>query len=128
MIMRTIRVTDVLQDRILVSRESARLLESAIVTALERWPAPSKHSDEQPIALDFEGVEGMAPSFLDELLLILGSLMAARGHGGLQDLIVTHPPTRLSRKFEAVARGHNLSAGVQPDGSWRLTPSPDRAT
>ncbi len=121
MTMCTFRVNDVLKDKILVSRESARLLETAIIAALERSTARQRSPDEKPIAVDFDGVEGMAPSFLDELLSILESLTAASPKGRERGVIVRNPPTRLSLKFEAVARGHGMTARALPDGSWLLT-------
>ncbi len=125
MTMNALRVSDILKDKILVSRESARLLKTAIIAALERSPAPAGSPDEKPVAVDFDGVEGMAPSFLDELLSILESLMEASPNGRERGVIVRNPPTRLSSKFEAVARGHGMTARAQPDGSWLLTPSPN---
>ncbi|MGD2108196.1 MAG: hypothetical protein PVI86_02270 [Phycisphaerae bacterium] len=73
------------------------------------------------LTVDFAGVEGMAPSFLDELLLIFGSHVGGGADGRERCLIVANPPTRLSRKFEAVARGHGMSAQALADGSWSLT-------
>ena len=126
MTMCTFRVNDVLKDKILVSRESARLLETAIIAALESSRSSESPPDQKPVAVDFEGVEGMAPSFLDELLSILESLMGESPNGRGRSVMVRNPPTRLSLKFEAVARGHGMSARALPDGSWLLTPSPNR--
>ena len=50
-----------------------------------------------------------------------GSLIGAETGGREQCLIVANPPTRLSLKFEAVARGHGMSVRALPDGSWLLT-------
>jgi len=119
--MPTFRVHDVLMDKILVSRESARLLEGPLraMTASARRPADA--SGTTPLIVDFQGVEGVAPSFLDELLSILESLIGSEGNGGERSLIVSNPPTRISLKFEAVARGHGMSVRALPDGSWLLT-------
>ncbi len=76
------------------------------------------------IAVDFEGIEGIAPSFLDELLSIFESLIGEETGGREPCLIVANPPTRLSLKFEAVARGHGMSVRALPDGSWLLTDVP----
>jgi hypothetical protein len=62
----------------------------------------------------------VAPSFLDELLTILESLVRSQASGQEVELIVANPPTRLSLKFEAIARGHGMSIQGLPDGSWRL--------
>ena len=121
--MRTIRVNDVLEDRILISRESARLLEDALRAIMQSGSTPEHASAITPVVVDFQGVEGIAPSFLDELLSVFESLVAAETNGDEPYLIVANPPTRLSLKFEAVARGHGMSVRALPDGSWVLTDS-----
>ena len=109
-----VRVHDVLEDKILVSRESARQLWDVVRRALAG-------AGNEPLVVDFAGVEGLAPSFLDELL---GAIDApdtrAEDHEGAR-LIISHPPARLSLKFEAVARGRSMSIEALPDGSWLLT-------
>jgi hypothetical protein len=120
MTMPVVRVHDVLKERILVSRESARLLEDAVRTTLASAPAPENASCARSVTVDFEEVAGVAPSFLDELLTILESLVRSQASGQEVELIVANPPTRLSLKFEAIARGHGMSIQGLPDGSWRL--------
>lgn len=119
--MHTLRVRDVLDDRILVSRESAHLLEDALSAMMGDAETPENPSDEASTAVDFEGVEGMAPSFLDELLSIFESLIGKEINDPQRGLIVANPPTRLSLKFEAIARSHGMSVRALPDGSWFLT-------
>jgi len=121
--MRTFRVNDVLKDRILVSRESARLLEAPLSAMMVSARMPGNASGTTPVAVDFQGVEGIAPSFLDELLSIFESLIGAETNDEERCLIVANPPTRLSLKFEAIARGHGMSVRALPDGSWFLTDS-----
>ncbi|MEE8169053.1 MAG: hypothetical protein V3T70_00765 [Phycisphaerae bacterium] len=82
-------------------------------------------SGKTPPAIDFEGVEGVAPSFLDELLSIFESFIGTEANGDERSLIIANPPARLSLKFEAVARGHGMSVRQLPDGSWLLTDSRD---
>lgn len=123
MTMRTLRVHDVLKDRILVSRESARLLEPALSEMMVSPRGPEDTTGNTSVAVDFEGVEGIAPSFLDELLSIFESLIGVETNGEERCLIVANPPTRLSLKFEAIARGHGMSVRALPDGSWILTDS-----
>ena len=123
--MRTIRVRDVLKDRILVSRESARRLEDALRTAMAGATTRENPACTTPVIVDFEGVEGVAPSFLDELLSIFESLIGTETNDREECLIVANPPTRLSLKFEAVVRGHGMSVRALPDGSWFLTDAPN---
>ncbi len=117
----TLRVNDILKDRILVSRESAHLLEDALSAMIAAAKASGKPSGPTAMAVDFEGIEGIAPSFLDELLSIFESVIGSDTSGLERFLIVANPPTRLSLKFEAVARGHGMSVRALPDGSWLLT-------
>lgn len=121
--MSTLRVNDILKDKILISREAAHLLEDALSAMIAAARTPGKPSATTSMAVDFEGIEGIAPSFLDELLLIFESLIGSDTSDLERCLVVANPPTRLSLKFEAVARGHGMSARVQPDGSWLLTNS-----
>jgi hypothetical protein len=116
---RVLRVGDVLEDRILVSRESARRLENALGALMTSAPSPGSAGEERQLVVDFDGVAGIAPSFLDELLSIFDSLVASGAKNG-RCFIVANPPTRLSAKFEAIARGHGMSVELLPDGSWRL--------
>ncbi|MBI4716746.1 MAG: STAS-like domain-containing protein [Planctomycetes bacterium] len=111
-----------MKDRILVSRESARLLEAPLRAAMTPAPDDGGVGNTEPLTVDFRGVEGIAPSFLDELVTLFESLLAEAG-GGERQLILSHPPTRLSSKFEAMARGHAMSVQLQPDGSWLLAKS-----
>jgi len=121
--MRTFRVKDILKDKILVSRESARLLQAPLNAMMVSVKTPANAPQITPLAVDFEDVEGIAPSFLDELLTIFESLLGAESNGKERCLIVANPPTRLSLKFEAVARGHGMSVRAQSDGSWLLSDS-----
>lgn len=117
----TLRVNDVLKDRILVTRESARLLQEAMSAMIAAAGTSGNPPGETSFGVDFEGVEGMAPSFLDELLSVFESLLGAQGKVGKRCLIVANPPTRLSTKFQAIARGHGMSVRTTADGSWLLT-------
>jgi hypothetical protein len=121
--MSTLRVNLVLKDKILVSRESARLLEDALGTIIQREQPAGQPAASSTVTVDFAGIQGIAPSFLDELLTVFESFIGSDLNGSHRSLIVAHPPTRLSTKFEAVARGHGLSVQAMPDGSWLLTPS-----
>jgi len=123
--MLTLRVHDVLKDRILVSRESARLLESALSSTMVSAGTAGEACGTMPVTVDFEGIEGIAPSFLDELLSVFESLIGMATDGVERCLIVANPPTRLSLKFEAIARGHGMAVRALPDGSWFLTDSQD---
>ena len=117
----TLRVNDILKDRILVSRESAHLLENPLNAMMAAAKTPGNPTGTISMVVDFEGIEGMAPSFLDELLSIFESIIGSETDAPERRVVVANPPTRLSLKFEAVARGHGMSVRARPDGSWLLT-------
>lgn len=116
--MHTIRICDILPEKVLVSRESARLLDQPVRAALA---AVNDALAGESVALDFAEVGGVAPSFLDELIRVLETALGQENGTTPLRIIILNPPTRLSSKFEAVARGHALRAIAQPDGSWLLS-------
>jgi hypothetical protein len=70
--------------------------------------------------LDLNGVNGLTPSFFDELLLIIDE---SRRDSPESELSVTiqSPPTDVSPILVAVARVHGLSI-TQPDGgAWVIS-------
>jgi len=121
--MRFLRVNDILKDKILVSREAARLLEDPLRTLMGGANSSEQASptEANQVTIDFRDVEGVAPSFLDELLTIFESVLEQDANAKERRLIVANPPTRLSLKFEAVARGHGMSVHALADASWMLT-------
>lgn len=123
--MPTLRVNDVLNDKILVSRESAHLLEDALRAITASASVPGNPSGATPMTVDFDGIAGIAPSFLDELLIVFKSIIGSESNDDERSLVVANPPTRLSLKFEAVARGHGMTARTLPDGSWLLANCPN---
>lgn len=107
-------VKEVIHDRILVSRESAHLLEQHISKALAAAGTLAQ------ITVDFQGIDGMAPSFLDELLSIFASMTTEATDKGQMAVVIANPPSRLSSKFEAVARGRSVAIELLPNGCWLL--------
>ncbi len=121
----TVQVNEVLKDKILVSRESAHLLEDALSAMIAAARTSGKPLGTTSMAVDFEGIEGIAPSFLDELLSIFEAIIGSETNGLERSLVIANPPTRLSLKFEAIARGHGMSARALPNGSWLLSDTRD---
>lgn len=118
--MTTIYANTIYSDKILVTRESAHLLKDALESVVEAHDAESHPESDNVVTVDFGGIQGIAPSFLDELVTVLESVLDLKGNGRDCRLIVRNPPTRLSRKFEAIARGHQMIAEATADGSWLL--------
>lgn len=104
-----LRLHDLLHRRVLVTRESARSLEARLSTSLD--PALPE------VRIDFAGIEGVTPSFIDELLGVLQGAPASTGGDGRR-FVFANLPTRMSEKFAAIARGRNLTLRVGEDESW----------
>ena len=119
--MQGLRVKDVLHDKILVSRESARRLQDALALLISR---DNGHNESSSIAVDFDGVQGVAPSFVDELMIVIERLIAAEANIAGRSLVIVHPPNRLSSKFEAIARGHGMQVHENGDGAWVFSLAP----
>lgn len=106
--MKAIRVAEFLNRRVLVTRESAHDLRNALDQALA--------GSQVTLTIDFEGIEGVTPSFIDELLAML---VEKAGDRGIK-LLISHPPTRLTAKFTAIGRSRGLSFEEEEDGSWLI--------
>lgn len=114
--MKSVMIHDLLEMRVLVTRESARTIEGKLADALAE-------GDGEAI-LDFTGVEGLAPSFLDETLSVIEDCSLAVGRGHIR-VVLKNPPTLLSEKFAAVARGHDLKIEASDMGDWILSRNGD---
>jgi len=73
------------------------------------------------LTLDFEGVEAMTPSFVDELLGVLGEAVNDNTGEHPQQLTLLHTPTRLSEKFIAIARARDVEIAELDEGTWSVT-------
>ena len=103
-----LRLSELLGKRILMTRASARSIQHFVMEALEEG-----HGE---IALDLSGVDGLTPSFMDELLLIIEENREPV-YDAHPALTVRNPPTELTAKFEAVGRGHGLVVESN-EGGW----------
>lgn len=109
--MAAVRIHDILPSRVLVTRSSARELEAALREAVG--------AGREALELDFSDVDGITPSFLDEVITILEQVLAEADDGSPR-VIVVNPPTRLSAKFAAVGRSHHLEIREIGPGKWEL--------
>ena len=96
---------------LLTSRRSARKIK----TVLERENLISDNC----LHLDFCGAEGVAPSFLDEALLVAEEYMRDSGRPGAT-VVFGQPPTTLATKHHAIARAHGRTLVVNEDGDWEF--------
>lgn len=99
---------DVLKNRVLVTRASARTLAPAIEAAIR--------DSREALKLNFSRVDGITPSFLDELLSVVEDAFARMNIDSYR-VEIMNPPTALSAKFAAIGRGRDLSL-TEAAGSW----------
>ena len=109
--MKRINILEIVGKRVLVTRESARSIETFVRAALVEG-----HGD---VELDFSGVDGLTPSFFDETLAILEECAGESDQPQFR-IIMANAPTELSSKFHAVGRGHNLTIENLGDGTWLI--------
>ena len=112
--MATIKIFDLIPKRMLVTRETAR----GIWPELRRAIAQS----EDDITLDFQEIRGVTPSFLDEVLAMVGELAGNRKAIRVR-IKVVNPPAELSTVHSAIARTHGLTMSTSTGGAWIITPS-----
>ena len=106
--MTTVRVGDMVRNRVLVTRTSARDFGANVSDILV--------GQTEALTLDFGGIRGITPSFFDELLLSMGEL--AKSQGRDLSLRIVNPPSELSSIHEAIGRAHGLSVSESEGGSW----------
>ena len=108
----TLKIYDLLKRRVLVTRDSARSIQADLKAALIEGQGQ--------VTLDFHGVDGLTPSFLDETLSIIEECTRAERRTGLR-VTVANSPTQLSSKFAAVGRGHRLEMKESDHATWIIS-------
>ena len=111
--MKRVNVVDAVEKDVplLTSRKSARKIKAV----LEREISISDTS----LHLDFCGAEGVAPSFLDEALLVAEEYMRDCGRPDAA-VVFGQPPTTLAAKHHAIARAHGRTLVVNEEGDWEF--------
>ena len=109
--MTSLRVFDIVGQNVLVSRESARSVMEALAT--------SETVGDRTLSLDFSGARGVAPSFLDEALLVAEEHIRDCGQPDAT-IIFVQPPTTLAAKHHAIARAHGRTLVATEDGDWEF--------
>ncbi len=109
--MTSLKVFDIVGQNVLVSRESARSVKEAL--------AARETGGDRTLSLDFSGARGVAPSFLDEALLVAEEHICDCGHPDAT-IIFVQPPTVLAAKHHAIARAHGRTLVATEDGDWEF--------
>ena len=109
--MPSVRVFDIVGRPVLVSRESARSIKPKL--------GEGQDDHDSLLRLDFSGARGVAPSFLDEALLVAEEWLRDSGQ---PDATVTfaQPPTVIAAKHHAIARAHGRTLVVTESGDWEF--------
>jgi hypothetical protein len=107
----TVRVYDLLQRRVLVTRESAHAIQTELTSSLTNGG--------REIVLDFSNVDAVTPSFVDEVLAIIDEAVSRTPRSTLNVKFV-HAPTRLSEKFAAIGRSHGAQITESSPGAWTI--------
>ena len=108
--MRSVKVFDIVGQNVLVSRESARSIKPLL---------RDSDSGDGQLRLDFSDARGVAPSFLDEALLVAEEYLRECGQPDAA-IIFGQPPTTLAAKHHAIARAHGRTLVVNEDGDWEF--------
>ena len=75
-----------------------------------------------PLVIDFDGIDGISPSIVDELLTMIAEMRAP----GAQSIVFANVPTRLSSKYSVLVKAHSKQIEIDATGereSWILTPA-----
>lgn len=122
-------VFDIVGQRVLVSRESARSIKAALMEVAADGP--------ESLRLNFSGARGVAPTFLDEALLVAEECIAesiseagasGAGNAGATNtaVIFANPPTALAAKHYAIARAHGRTLRQTENGDWEFRVANER--
>ena len=109
--MYTILISNIISTKVLSSRPSARLLESAVADA-------ALASDDLKLAFDLHDKLAMTPSFFDERIRIV-----PEGSEPLGSEVHRIELLNVSSKFHAVCKSHHFSLTELAPGHW-ITSNP----
>ena len=106
----TIEVFQLLQRKVLVTRESASVVRGAIDSSIRA---------NGEVILDFAGIDAMTPSFVDEILGLIDDARAASDRREVR-VVFMNTPTPLSTKFLAIGKRHGATMS-QSGSAWEIT-------
>ena len=109
--MKGVKVFDIVGKPILTSRQSARLIKTALVQ--------QSYIDRKSLCLDFSGTHGVSPSFVDEALRVAEEYIRDSGQGNTT-VIFAHLPTVISSSHRAIARAHGRTLMEIENGDWEF--------
>jgi hypothetical protein len=108
-----IAVSDHIDGTVLVSRSSAEVLKRLIANHLLVQPGA--------IDFDFRGVRVLAPSFLDQLVLVIERIVAESNGRRTLTIILRNCPEGMNEKIGAIARAHDAEVACGENGEWIMS-------
>lgn len=102
------RVFELYKQPVLVTRDSAHAIADMLNAGEKR----------AELSLDFDGVEAITPSFLDELIGVLESRLGDRKAFRVE---LVNFPTHLTSKYAAIARGRHVKIEEPKPGRWEIS-------
>jgi hypothetical protein len=108
--MRTIEVFQLLQRKILVTRESASAVREAIVSSIKA---------DGEVTLDFGGIDAVTPSFVDEIVGIIDDARASSSRREVR-VVFSHAPMPLSAKYLAIGKRHRATMSQLTSDAWEI--------
>lgn len=109
--MSAIRMKEQTAGTVLVSRTAANGFSDAVRRALTQDP--------DTVEFDFTGIRVLAPSFLDQLLIVTERLADSVGAGVINILFRNCPPG-MEQKLSAIGRAHDADVAAQDDATWLM--------
>ena len=111
--MSEIRLAETIKATVLVSRPAARRATHDIETAVL--------DESETLTFDFEGIRVVAPSFLDELLLVTEKAEVAGS--SRKRIVFRNYPSGTEATLAAIGRAHDADVVLDERGAWVFTSS-----
>lgn len=98
---------------VLVSRSAATDIAAAVEKALGE--------DAGAIEFDFDGIRVLAPSFLDQLLIVTERIEEGMALRGDVIVVLRNCPPGMQEKLGAIARAHDADVAAPDDRTWIIS-------
>lgn len=108
--MSVVRLKERTSATVLVARSAASEVSGAIEKALAE--------DAGGIDFDFDGIRVVAPSFLDQLLIVTEQIESALGLRGHVRITFRNCPHGMQEKLAAIGRAHDAEVVATDDHTW----------
>ncbi|MDP9236820.1 MAG: STAS-like domain-containing protein [Chloroflexota bacterium] len=111
--MTVVKMTDLIENTVLVSRGAASGVSDAIEHAFQ--------NDPDTIEFDFSGIRVLAPSFIDQLFIVTERVRDSLGLSENATIVLRNCPPGMKDKLSAIGRAHDADVAPREDGTWMLS-------